>query len=118
MCYFSSFELFLLVGGGYALFVLLFVLATVVLLNAVISRVLAWFWVDLGKIAFFYDTVFGVSQSWIVRCFCWTLLFLEFWAGFEWSWYYCVCVCVLRLVFALKLWSFVFPPKPSQAKPF
>ena len=35
-----------------------FVLATVVLLNAVISRVLAWLWVDLGKIAFFYDTVF------------------------------------------------------------
>ena len=58
MCYFSSFELFLLVGGGYALFVLLFVLATVVLLNAVISRVLAWFWVDLGKIAFSYDTAF------------------------------------------------------------
>ena len=58
MCYFSSFELFLLVGGGYALFRVFFVLATVVLLNVVISRVLAWFWVDLGKIAFFYDTVF------------------------------------------------------------
>ena len=78
MCYFSSFELFLLVGGGYALFVLLFVLATVVLLNAVISRVLAWFWVDLGKIAFFYDTVFGVSQSWIVRDFVGRCYFSSF----------------------------------------
>ena len=63
MSYFSSFELFLLVGGGYALFSVCFVLATVVLLNAVISRVLAWFWVDLEKIALFYDTVlwhFGI----------------------------------------------------------
>ena len=44
-------------------FLCFFVLATVVLLNAVISRVLAWFWVDLEKIALFYDTVlwhFGI----------------------------------------------------------
>ena len=41
-------------------FLCFFVLATVVLRNAVISRVLAWFWVGFGKIAFFYDTVFGI----------------------------------------------------------
>ena len=75
------------------------VLATVVLLNAVVSRVLAWFWVEPRKDRAFIMTLFlGVSQSWIVRVF---------WAGFEWSWCYIVCVCVLRLVFALKLWSFV-----------
>ena len=38
-------------------FLCFFVLATVVLLNAVISRVLAWFWVDLGKIALFFMTL-------------------------------------------------------------
>ena len=40
------------------LFCVFVVFAAHVLLNAVISRVLAWFWVVLGKIAFFYDTVF------------------------------------------------------------
>ena len=39
-----------------------------VLLNAVISRVLGWFWVGLGKIGvFFYDTVFlrfGILEFW------------------------------------------------------
>ena len=85
MCYFSSFELFLLVGGGYALFVF-FVLATVVLLNAVISRVLAWFWVflchcflafrNLGLFAFFvgrcYFSSFGLVLSGlgIIVCVC------------------------------------------------
>ena len=78
MCYFSSFELFLLVGGGYALFVLLFVLATVVLLNAVISRVLAWFWVGFGKIAFFVRLFFGILESWTFCVFPRMLLFLEF----------------------------------------
>ena len=78
MCYFSSFELFLLVGGGYALFVLLFVLATVVLLNAVISRVLAWFWVGFGKIAFFVTLFFGILESWTFCVFPRMLLFLEF----------------------------------------
>ena len=78
MSYFSSFELFLLVGGGYALFVLLFVLATVVLLNAVISRVLAWFWVGFGKIAFFVTLFFGILESWTFCVFPRMLLFLEF----------------------------------------
>ena len=45
-------------------FLCFFVLATVVLLNAVISRVLAWFWVDLGKIAFSYDTGFWRFAIW------------------------------------------------------
>ena len=74
MCYFSSFELFLLVGGGYALFVL----ATVVLRNAVISRVLAWFWVGFGKIAFVYDTVFRHFATWIVRVFVGRCYFSSF----------------------------------------
>ena len=40
------------------LFCVFVVFAAHVLLNAVISRVLAWFWVDFRKIAFFYDTAF------------------------------------------------------------
>ena len=48
---------FYLSEGRYAL-LCFFVLAIVVLRNAAISRVLAWFWVGFGKIAFFYDTVF------------------------------------------------------------
>ena len=118
-CVISRFLSCCYLSEGGTPFLCFFVLATVVLLNAVISRVLAWFWVDLGKIAFFYDTVFGVSQSWIVRDFVGRCYFSSF--GLVLSGLgiiVCVCVCVLRLVFALKLWSFVFPPKPSQAKPF
>ena len=52
---------------GVRLFCVFVVFAAPVLLNAVISRVLAWFWVVLGKIAFFYDTVFlhfGILDFW------------------------------------------------------
>ena len=60
-------------------FLCFFVLATVVLLNAVISRVLAWFLGGPRKDRVLFMTLFfGVSQSWIVCIFCWTLLFLEF----------------------------------------
>ena len=57
-CVISRFLSCCYLSEGGTPFLCFFVLATVVLLNAVISRVLAWFWVDLGKIAFFYDTVF------------------------------------------------------------
>ena len=83
-----------------------FVLATVVLLNVVISRVLAWFWVDLGKIAFFYMTLFlafrnlGLFGVFVGRCY-----FSSF--GLVLSGLGIIIVCVLRLIFALKLWSFV-----------
>ena len=42
------------------LFCVFFVLAAHVLLNAVISRVLAWFWAGFEKIVLFYDTVFWI----------------------------------------------------------
>ena len=77
MCYFSSLELFLLVGGEYALFVF-FVLATVVLRNAVISRVLAWFWVGFGKIAFFMTLFLAFWNLGLFAFFSRMLLFLEF----------------------------------------
>ena len=59
-------------------FLCFFVLATVVLLNAVISRVLAWFWVGFGKIAFFVTLFFGILESWTFCVFPRMLLFLEF----------------------------------------
>ena len=49
---------FYLLEGGALFFGVFFVLAVHVLLNADISRVLAWFWVGFEKIAFFCDTVF------------------------------------------------------------
>ena len=52
---------FYLSEGRYALLCFFVVLAIVVLRNAAISRVLAWFWVGFGKIAFFYDTVFFLA---------------------------------------------------------
>ena len=51
------------------------VFAVHVLLHAVISRVLGWFWVRLGKIPFCYDTVFwrfGILDFWrffVGRCY-------------------------------------------------
>ena len=58
---------------------------------------------DLGKIALFYDTVFWRFA--ILDCSRFLLgaaISRVFGAGFE-----LLCVFVLRLVFALKLWSFV-----------
>ena len=47
------------------LFCVFVVFAVHVLLNAVTSRVLGWFWVGLGKIAFFFMTLFFcVLESW------------------------------------------------------
>ena len=60
----------LYLSEGGTLFLCFFVLATVVLLNAVISLVLAWFWVDLGKIAIFYDTVFLAFRNLGLFAFC------------------------------------------------
>ena len=52
---------------GVRLFCVFVVFAAHVLLNAVFSRVLAWFWVDFRKIVYFYDTVFlhfGILDFW------------------------------------------------------
>ena len=84
-------------------FLCFFVLATVVLLNAVISRVLAWFGWTSERSRFVYDTVFWRFA--ILDCSRFLLgaaISRVFGAGFE-----LLCVFVLRLVFALKLWSFV-----------
>ena len=59
-------------------FLCFFVLATVVLRNAVISRVLAWFWVGFGKIAFFMTLFLAFWNLGLFAFFSRMLLFLEF----------------------------------------
>ena len=78
-----------------------FVLATVVLRNAVFSRVLAWFWVGFGKIAFFMTLFFGILQLGLFEFYFSSFGLVLSGIGII------VCVCVFSLVFALKLWSFV-----------
>ena len=56
----------------------LFVLATVVLRSAVFSRVLAWFWVGFGKIAFFMTLFLAFWNLGLFAFFSRMLLFLEF----------------------------------------
>ena len=45
------------------LFLCFFVFAVHVLLTAVISRVLAWFWVGFGKIAFFLNVTVSTTTT-------------------------------------------------------
>ena len=89
---------------GVRCFCVFVVFAAHVLLNAVISRVLAWFWVVLGKIAFFMTLFFCILESW-------TLAFL---VGCWYFWSFglvlsglglVVCVCYVS-VFGAKLVEF------------
>ena len=81
------------------LFCVFVVFAAHVLLNAVISRVLAWFWVVLGKIAFFfYDTVFFAL---------WNLGLLAFLVGCWYFWSFGLVLSGLGLVVCV-CYVFVF----------